>query len=110
MNGRLQFSLLYRADLPASACAVSRLALQDHAELLEEEHKGAALLPGNTQSPAGIRAGTVFKTPSLLISGGNGTGQEQTMIQNPGLSYLVSVEKQSESQLGRLQAMIWETL
>lgn len=47
------------ADLLASACAVSGLALQDHAELLEEEHKRAALLPGNTQGPSGAAAGSV---------------------------------------------------
>lgn len=45
-----------KTDLPASACAVSRLALQDHAELLEEEHKGTTVLPGNTPSPAGNAA------------------------------------------------------
>lgn len=66
------------ADLPASACAVSRLPLQDHAELLEEEHKGKALLPGNTPSPPGLTAGKMFKTviQSLLISGVKGAWQE----------------------------------
>lgn len=45
------------ADLPAPAWAVSRLALQGHAELLEEEHKGTPLLPGNSHSPFGIAEG-----------------------------------------------------
>lgn len=57
MEERLHFLPPVVADLPASACAVSRLALQDHAELLEEEHKGTALIPGNTQSPPGAAAG-----------------------------------------------------
>jgi len=58
-----------RADLPASAGAVSRLALQDHAELLEEEHEGAALLPGNTPSPPGEAAVNKTVIPRLLIYG-----------------------------------------
>lgn len=63
------------ADLPAPAWAVSRLALQDDAELLEEEHKGTPLLPGNTHSPFGIAAGATFETDGsqkeLWISGVN---------------------------------------
>lgn len=55
-------SLSRPADLPAPAGAVSRPSLQDDAELLEEEHKGTSLLPGNTQSPFGIAAGTRFET------------------------------------------------
>lgn len=62
-------------DLPAPAWPVSRLALQDDAELLEEEHKGTTLLPGNTHSPFGITAGATFETDGwqkkLWISGGN---------------------------------------
>lgn len=61
VTGWLQFSPSVRlTDLPASAGAVSGLALQGHAGLLEEEHEGAALFPGNTPSPAGVAAGTVF--------------------------------------------------
>ena len=45
--------LSWSVDLPAPASAVSRPSLQDHAELLEEEQQGEALLPGDTPSPAG---------------------------------------------------------
>lgn len=58
-QGRPHFLHPTVADLLAAACAVSGLALQDHAELLEEEHERAALLPGDTQGPSGAAAGLV---------------------------------------------------
>lgn len=86
-------------DLPAPACAVSRLALQDYAELLAEKHQGAAVLPGDTPSPPGqpaLSQGYNFRTviPIILTSQVNGAWSRLGHVSksNPGLSYLDSVE------------------
>lgn len=81
---------------------MSRLAVQDHAELLEEEHKGTAVLPGNTPSPAGNTAlnhKAIFQTviPRQLSS--HKMVSDTSNRRSPDLSYLVSVEKQGGSHL-----------
>lgn len=59
-TGHIKMTVItFFLDLPASACAVSGLTLQDHAELLEEERKGTTFLPGNTRGPSGAAAGSM---------------------------------------------------